>query len=311
LIPDIGSAAEFDREFANPEWTGSALEICRLTGLDCGRAERAGGSEHVVVLVDDGLAIKVYRPGRDCFRREIDCLSAFAGQSPFPIPEVVATGNFRGLDYLVMTRVAGEPMTRAEWLQLPVRDQSRVVAELGAGLRSLHEAVPRPAAGDWAEFVAERAATLVERQIRAGVNSAVIDALPRFIETNLPLVPVAGPLTAMHADVHFGNLRLTRNGGRWRISGLIDFADSRTGFHEYEFLAVGVLMIQGQGGLQREFFRAYGYRDDELDEEMRRRLMMLTALYETADLRRYAMRLAPEAVDWPLERLERSIWSFA
>lgn len=111
----------------------------------------------------------------------------------------------------------------------------------------------------------------------------------------------------MHADVHFGNVRVDE---RNEIAGIFDFADSRCGFHEYEFLAVGVLMIQGQGELQREFFRAYGYSDNELDEEFRRRLMMLTMLYESADLRRYASRLAPEAVNWPLERLERGIWSF-
>lgn len=33
-------------------------------------------------------------------------------------------------------------------------------------------------------------------------------------------------------------------------------------------------------------------------------------LYETADLRRYAMRLTPEAVEFPLDELEKGIWSF-
>ena len=115
----------------------------------------------------------------------------------------------------------------------------------------------------------------------------------------------------MHGDVHFGNLRLLRSGGEWQVSGLFDFADSRPGFHEYEFLAVGLLMMQGQREVQREFFKAYGYAENELDETMRKRLMMLTMLYETADLRRYAMRLKPEAVDFTLDELEREIWTFA
>lgn len=70
-------------------------------------------------------------------------------------------------------------------------------------------------------------------------------------------------------------------------------------------------MIQGQGLIQREFFKSYGYREDALDETFRRRLMMLTMLYETSDLRRYALRLKPEAVDFSLEKLTKSIWSFA
>lgn len=69
-------------------------------------------------------------------------------------------------------------------------------------------------------------------------------------------------------------------------------------------------MIQGQGELQREFFRAYGYAENEIDETLRRRLMLLTILYETADLRRYAVRLKPEAVNFTLDELERAIWNF-
>ena len=69
-------------------------------------------------------------------------------------------------------------------------------------------------------------------------------------------------------------------------------------------------MIQGQADVQREFFNAYGYAESELDASFRKRLMLLTVLYECSDLRRYALRLAPEAVDFSLEKLERAIWSF-
>ena len=70
-------------------------------------------------------------------------------------------------------------------------------------------------------------------------------------------------------------------------------------------------MIQGQGRLQREFFRYYGYADSEINDELRRRrLMTLTMLYEWSDLRRYAIRLRPEAVNYSLSELERAIWSF-
>jgi Ser/Thr protein kinase RdoA (MazF antagonist) len=105
-------------------------------------------------------------------------------------------------------------------------------------------------------------------------------------------------------------LRLTKTQQNWEVTGLFDFADSRKGFYEYDFLAICVLIIQGQGNLQREFFKAYGYAEKDLDETMRKRLMMLMLLYESADLRRYAMRLRPEAVDYSLEKLEKEIWSF-
>ena len=120
-----------------------------------------------------------------------------------------------------------------------------------------------------------------------------------------------GAHVLLHGDVHFGNLLVVDEGGRLKISGLFDLADSLRGSHEYDFLAPGVLMFQGQGDLQREFFRHYGYPDTDINEEMRRRMMMLTILYEFSSLRRYAERLSPEAVNLSLNELERAIWCFA
>jgi hypothetical protein len=69
-------------------------------------------------------------------------------------------------------------------------------------------------------------------------------------------------------------------------------------------------MIQGQGDLQREFFRAYGYKDTDIDITLRHRMMMLTMLYEYSSLRRYAERLGVNPMGYSLEELERAIWSF-
>ena len=114
----------------------------------------------------------------------------------------------------------------------------------------------------------------------------------------------------LHGDVHPGNVLVKRIDGHWQITGLFDFADSFCGFHEYEFVAPGVLMVQGNRELQRQMLLAYGYREDELDLGLRARLMLLTVLYECSDLRKYAMRLAPSAIHLPLAELEAAIWRF-
>jgi hypothetical protein len=69
-------------------------------------------------------------------------------------------------------------------------------------------------------------------------------------------------------------------------------------------------MFQGQSAAQREMLRAYGYAETQLDENLRARLMLLTVLYECSDLRKYATRLAPAAVNISLAELERAIWTF-
>ena len=300
---------DFETRFESPAWRDIAFSICRNAGIESTRLERAPSSDHVVYLVDTRFVLKIFRPARNCFTRERKALEFASGRLAFRTPGIENLGNFEGLDYIITTRIPGQPLTRADFLKISTSDQVEILTELAAGLKQLHEMDPGALPDDWTAFIRDRADTFVERQIGHGVNSDIVKALPGFLDANLRLVP-AQPTCFLHGDVHFGNLRIMSENGRWRIGGLFDFADSRRGFHEYEFLAVGLLMVQGQRELQREFFKAYGYPDNQLDESMRRRLMVLTMLYETSDLRRYALRLRPEAADYTLDELETAVWSF-
>lgn len=297
---------DFESNYRAPEWFDAARAICEENGIaDC-ELERAGGTDHVVFFVGEDLVLKVYRPERNCFERERRSLEFASGLTQFQTPKIVLSGKRDGLDHLLMTRIHGREMTRPEFLDRARDEQIAIVSQLATGLKRLHEHPPDGFVPDWAGFVEERASTFIERQIGHGVNSKIIEQLPRYIAESLPLIPLE-PLVFLHGDVHFGNLRFD---GRASVSGLFDFADSRVGWHEYDLLAIGVLILQGEGELQREFFRAYGFSDNEMDKEMRRRLMMLTMLYETADLRRYALRLSPDAVSLDLYELEKAIWAF-
>lgn len=301
---------DFDEHHQNEVWLDAAKEICRRHRISCSKIRRAGGSEHIVFFVDDALVLKIYRPFRRCFERETDALEALGRKIGFDIPEIVHKGEFERFRYVIQTRIGGESITRQDWLKFGEKTQLKFISKLAAGLRQIHEINPNVGENNWAEFVKNRAETFIERQIAHGVNDKIIEVLPKYIGENLKLVPTESETVFMHADVHFGNLGVIKTDENLEIAGLFDFADSRRGFYEYDFLAVGVLMIQGQGNLQREFFTSYGYAENDLDFTMRKRLMMLTMLYETADLRRYAMRLKPEAVGFTLEELERGIWSF-
>jgi aminoglycoside phosphotransferase (APT) family kinase protein len=201
-------------------------------------------------------------------------------------------------------------MTRDEWLKLDKKQQVSLLTQLAQGLRELHSHDAGEIHFDWREFVEIQIESVVERQRAAGGNPEWLDSVPRYINENLALLPVKHADVFMHGDVHFGNLLVSQVNGDWQFTGLFDFADSLKGFREYEFVAIGVLMIQGQGELQREFFRAYGYHDNEINVDLRRRLMLLTILYECSSLKKYATRLRPDAVNFTLDELERSIWNF-
>jgi len=310
-FPVITTVEEFDEHFINDVWFEAARQICLRHDISFNRLTRSEQGEHIVFLVDDAFVIKIYRPFRKGFEREKTALEFAIGKTSLKIPEIIAAGEIGNFNYLVMEQLAGDLMTREIWLSLPENEQIAFVRKLATGLKELHSHNADSFADDWREFVGTQANITIERQIASGVNAECIRSLPAFLETNLKLLPENCPTVFLHGDVHFGNMRVQKSNGKWQISGLFDFADSRRGFHEHDFLAVGLLMIQGQAEIQRQFFKAYGYADGELDESFRRRLMLLTLLYECSDLRRYALRLKPEAVDFTLEELEKAIWSFA
>jgi hygromycin-B 7''-O-kinase len=292
---NVPSSEEFVARFHDPVWIGIGKYLFDHSDISVTDISRDPAGESVILLGDDRYVLKIYRPWKRGFDRETAALDRLSGKLPVPIPEIIADGELDGYKYLITTALPGRLLTRAEWVSLDRDIQSDLIAQLADILRTLHSLEGDGPDFDWPSFIARNAAGAVERQRSEGANPEWIDSLPGYIERNLPLVQIDAPHVLLHGDVHFGNLRIIEENGKLKITGL----------------APGVLMFQGQGELQREFFRRYGYSDADINEEMRRRMMMLTILYEWSSLRRYAERLAPEAVNFTLEELERTIWNFA
>jgi hygromycin-B 7''-O-kinase len=295
-------------DFKSETWRRAAEEICARHKIPFTNLNRAAQGESVVFLVDERFVVKIFAPGGNCFEREMLALETV--KTNLEIPALVAAGEIESYKYFVTTQIKGELMTREKWLRLAAREQIQILAQLAEGLKNLHQSDASKMNFYWREFINRQAETCFERQKACGVNEKILAQIPHYVDENLKLLPSDFNECFLHGDVHFGNLRVRKIGGSWRISGLFDFGDSIRGFHEYDFLAIGVLMIQGQGDLQREFFRCFDYADAEIDETLRKRLMLLTMFYECSDLRRYAIRLRPEAVDYSLDELEKAIWNF-
>ncbi len=310
-IPPISTAQEFNTQLKNEFWTEIAAAICQRHKVFYSVLRRAEGSENVVFLIDNQFVLKIFTPFRTGEPREIAALDFARGKTSVGVPEIVCASEFENFKYLITTQMSGAALTRADFLNLEREEQTEIVLHLAEALKQLHSHDAPPTAFDWQKFIEHQVETTLERQRVSGATAEWLASLPAYFENYLKLLPIDFKPMFIHGDVHFGNLLFVKTSGLWKISALFDFADSLVGFREYEFVAVGVLMLQGDAELQREFFRAYGYKSAELDENLRRRLMLLTILYECSSLRRYAIRLKPQAVDFTLDRLERAIWAFA
>lgn len=313
-LPVIADAADFRRRFSDDVWQQAAVIICDRHHLPYTSLRRSPQGENIIFFVDEQLIIKIFAPFRQSYLREKAALEYAQGKLDIETPAILCTGELEGWSYLVMTRLSGVP-AREAWLEMELHERIEVVSGLGAALKSLHNyAAPlsQPALNrDWQGFIERQAKTSVERQRACGANPEWLESLPDYIDARLELLPAEYEPALLHGDVHLGNLLLAQENGCWKITGLFDFGDSFCGFHEYDFVAPGVLMAQGSRELQRAMLLAYGYQESQLDLNLRARLMLLTVLYECSDLRKYALRLTPEAVTFTLDELEAAIWRFA
>ena len=312
-LPVITDAATYRRHFHDGVWRLAAAAVCARHGFSYESLRRSPRGENIIFLLDDRLAIKFFAPFRDNYSREAAALDYARGKLGIETPELLHAGELDGWPYLVMTQLPGHTSPEV-WASVPRRDRLEIVSRLGAAMRELHaHAAPLLTAldRDWHGFIERQARAAVGRQRAAGANPEWLESLPAYVAERLELLPANQEQVFLHGDIHAGNLLLAEEGGRWRIKGLIDLGDSLCGFHEYEFVAPGVLMTQGDAELQRAMLLAYGYSESQLDLGLRARLMLLTVLYECSDLRKYALRLAPEAVHLALGELESAIWKFA
>jgi hygromycin-B 7''-O-kinase len=313
-LPVITDATAYELCFNDGVWKQAAAAICARHKISYLKLRRAPQGENIIFLVDDKLVIKIFAPFRENYQRELAALEFATGKLSLDTPQVCYAGELEGWSYLVLTQLAGHA-SRAVWAGVGRRDRLEIVSRLGVAMSELHApAAPLSQlalARDWHGFIERQAHAAVARQRACDANPEWLESLPRYIATHLPLLPANPRQVLLHGDIHAGNLLLAEKGGRWQIAGLIDFGDALCGFHEYEFVAPGVLMVQGDRELQRTMLLAYGYQEAELDLALRARLMLLTVLYECSDLRKYALRLAPTAVSLSLAELEAAIWPFA
>jgi hygromycin-B 7''-O-kinase len=312
-LPAVSDITAYHHYFNDEVWEKAAATICARHKISYTSLRRSPQGENIIIFVGDALVLKIFAPFRENFLRETAALEFTHGKLGIETPELLFIGDIEGWQYLIMTRLRGHA-SREVWESIELRDRLEIVTCLGVAMKELHKAkAPLEQAAlnrDWHGFVERQALASVERQRACGANPQWLESLPAFISTRLELLPENCEQVFLHGDIHAGNLLLDEEDGRWRVTGLIDFGDSLCGFHEYDLVAPGVLMVQGSRELQRAMLLAYGYSEAQLDLNLRARMMLLTVLYECSDLRKYALRLAPKAVHLTLDELEAAIWTF-
>jgi len=287
LLPNITSHADY-LALPGGVWFPVMRVICRRHRLPTTALERLSEGTNVIFAAGPSHIIKLFPPfWADLAETEHAVARHVHGRLGVPTPEVLARGTVEGWPYLVTSRLRGVSLS-AVWNRMEPESQALIAAQLGRLMARLH-ALPTDGLApllpsDWPSIVQERIAACVSRRREQGLAEAWLRQIPGWLEDAQSLYPPDFTPAIVTGDLHQYHLLVSREGGTWTLCGYFDFDDAMLGFHEYDVAVPGVFVMAHRPELHHAFLRAYGYREEAIDEGLSRRLLAYTLLHRYRDL---------------------------
>ncbi|MBL8326222.1 MAG: aminoglycoside 3'-phosphotransferase/choline kinase family protein [Rubrivivax sp.] len=270
-LPAAPSAEAFDTLHDDPAaWRDALVDIARSHGG--GKLVQESAGTVLVARLGRDRVLKVYPPFlRDHFEFEHAMLQQLHGRLRVPTPELLADGQRDGWPYLVMTQLAGEPLT-ASWPRMNEAERCALLRETGALAAEVHAlpvgAAAAAAAPRWADFIAAQRTRCVERHRRTGLPAHLLEQLPPFLAGPLP----EGPPVLLTGEYTPFNLFTTP---QHRLAAMFDFGDGLVGPREYDWLGPQCFLVAGHRARGAAFIGGYGAAVRPAQREPLLRLLLL------------------------------------
>jgi len=260
--------AAYRHRFADPAFGLDLAEVvaARL-GLAGPLVRRPEGSS-LVFRTGAGDWLKLSPPFfADAFEAEVEVSRRVAGRLPLPVPEIVQTGRLENWPYLVSTHVAGAPMG-AVLPRLAEADLERIAGELGGFMQAFHQVSAAGfdrAFGPWPRYLAACLADPCALHLSRGNDPALAARIAAFVERRRAALEALGPPVLVHADLTAEHVLLGRANGQWRVTGVLDLADSMPAPAALDLVAPCLELFRGRAGPQRRLAAAAGIEIAEPD----------------------------------------------
>jgi hygromycin-B 7''-O-kinase len=261
-LPNLSDDADYDAHYRDDALLRPIVDALLEGSAHAGaRLERWRRGSCFLYGVAPDRVLKVYAPpdAQAAATEEAVQRAAFmAALDPdVEVPEVLEAGGAQGWRWLVMRRLPGVCAADV-WDDLDAPTRVGVAASLGDWMRRFHsdpgvQSVGLPGEwGDWARVGDRLRREVVARHERRGAPGPWLARVEPFMEGWRG----AGEPLLVHADLHPGNLMLTERGGRWALSGVLDFADALRAPPAYDLGAPLVYMAGGDAELTRALVEA-------------------------------------------------------
>ena len=218
-------------ERRNPMAMARARHALLQAGLDSTVPLEAASSVTNEVWLTPTHVVRVNRRPNQRLRREAILGPSLPQEIGYPM--VVAYGGRMGADYLVLKRVAGEPLAQC-WPTMSVSMRREAIRQLAKKMKRLHQTpgpadlpvidAPQMLRGETLSPVMSLLVALDQARSLPHVERALIDDVERMVYDLTPAIEPFDSKYLVHGDLTFENILWDGE----RISAILDFEWART-----------------------------------------------------------------------------------
>ncbi|OIK15610.1 hypothetical protein BIV60_08685 [Bacillus sp. MUM 116] len=270
-------------------WNEKMIGILTQWGKNFTCLKRYSYGANIVYNCDDKLVIKLFPDHlNDQFIRELAVLEAIQEKVKIvETPRLIHHGSFEGWSFIIMTLVEGELLIDI-WYELSFDEKINLSKDLAKTIKEFHRiplnGLEKTLPNNWREFIEHQFRNMKAYHQSLGLDESFLKELELYVEEfYLEKNPKKTLLTGEYTPY---NLLMNQVDGKWKLNGVIDFADCFLGDADYDLLGPILFMFNSNQPLIYAFLDSYGYPG--LNDYLQKKLMSYAILHRFSDLSFFA-----------------------
>ena len=184
---------------------------------------------------------------------EIAATKIIGDQLSFSIPNILINAQIENWNYVITKNVKGQQAKNVYRTMTPenVKTFAKDIGRVIKNIQSIKSDGFERDFGPWKTYLENNLKNQEEIHLNRGETSEWSQKISKFVNLQSELLRSLGPAKLVHADLNHEHLMLEEINSEWRITGVLDFADSMNAPIEMEFILPIVCFFKGKPELQR------------------------------------------------------------
>ena len=209
---------------------------------------------------------------------EIAATKIIGNQLPFSIPNILVNGQIEEWNYLITTNVKGQQAKNVYRTMTP-ENRTIFAKDIGKIIKDIHtlktDSFERDF-GSWPTYLENNFKNQDEIHLSRGNSPEWSKKISQFVNKYKTQLLSLGPTKLIHADLNHQHLMLEDINNEWRVTGVLDFADSMNAPIEMEFILPIICFFKGKPDLQRQVWEGAQYHPNFATIDYSNIMMALT-----------------------------------